>query len=89
MPTMDELGYPGMPPDSWQAIVAPAATPPDVIAKINKAVNEGLATPQLRDKLKELGGQPEPKTPPEFAAYIVSQYKRWGDVIRITGVTLD
>ena len=52
-------------------------------------MNEGLATPQLRDRLKELGGQPEPKTPQEFAAFIVSQYKRWGDVIRITGVTLD
>jgi len=89
VPTMDELGYPGMPPDSWQAIVAPAATPPEIIAKINKAVNEGLATSQLRDRLKELGGQPEPKTPQDFAAYIVSQYKRWGDVIRITGVTLD
>jgi len=89
VPTMDELGYPGMPPDSWQAIVAPAATPPDIVAKINKAVNEGLATQQLRDKLKELGGVPEPKTPQEFAAFIVSQYKRWGNVIRITGVTLD
>ena len=35
VPTMDELGYPGMPPDSWQAIVAPAGTPPDIVAKIN------------------------------------------------------
>ena len=89
VPTMDELGYPGMPPDSWQAIVAPAATPPEIIAKINRAVNEGLATPQLREKLEELGGEPQPKTPQEFAAFIVSQYKRWSDVIRITGVTLD
>ncbi len=35
VPTMDELGYPGMPPDSWQGIVAPAGTPPDIIDKIN------------------------------------------------------
>src|SRR6202051_3289027 len=42
VPTMDELGYPGMPPDSWQAIVAPAGTPPDIVARINKVANEGL-----------------------------------------------
>ncbi len=89
VPTMDELGYLGMPPDSWQAIVAPAGTPPDVIARLNKAVNDGLATPQLRDKITELGGTPEPKSVKEFADFIQAQYKRWGDVIRITGVKLD
>ncbi len=45
--------------------------------------------PQLRDKIKELGGEPEPKSVQEFAAYIADQYKRWGEVIRITGVKLD
>jgi tripartite-type tricarboxylate transporter receptor subunit TctC len=89
VPTMDELGYVGMPPDSWQAIVAPAGTPPDIVAKINKAVNDGLATPQLRDKIIELGGTPEPKSVADFAAFIPAQYKRWGEVIRITGVKLD
>ena len=89
VPTMDELGYPGMPPDSWQAIVAPAGTPPDIVAKINKVVNEGLATPELQDKLKRLGGEPQPKSVADFAAFIADQYKRWGEVIRITGVTLN
>jgi tripartite-type tricarboxylate transporter receptor subunit TctC len=89
VPTMDELGYLGMPPDSWQAIVAPAATPPDIVARINKAVNQGLATPALRDKIIELGGTPEPESVAEFAAYIQAQYKRWGEVIRITGVQLE
>src|SRR5579862_4474119 len=89
VPTMDELGYPGMPPDSWQAIVAPAGTPPDIVAKINKVVNEGLATPELQDELKELGGEPQPKSVADFAAFIADQYKRWGEVIRITGVTLN
>jgi tripartite-type tricarboxylate transporter receptor subunit TctC len=89
VPTMDELGYTGMPPDSWQAIVAPAGTPADIVAKINAVVNQGLATQEVRSKIVELGGEPEPKSVQEFAAFIVSQYKRWGDVIRITGVTLD
>src|SRR6202050_1142378 len=89
VPTMDELGYPGMPPDSWQAIVAPAGTPPDIVAKINKVVNEGLAPPKLKKKQNRPGGEPQPKSVADFAAYIADQYKRWGEVIRITGVTLN
>jgi tripartite-type tricarboxylate transporter receptor subunit TctC len=89
LPTMDELGYRGMPPDSWQAIVAPAGTPAAIVDKINAIVNQGLATPELRDKIVGLGGQPQPESAADFAAFIVSQYKLWGDVIRITGVTLN
>jgi tripartite-type tricarboxylate transporter receptor subunit TctC len=89
IPTMDELGYLGMPPDSWQAIVAPAATPTEVIEKINSVVNQGLATRELQDKIKRLGGVPEPRTVKEFSDFIADQYKRWGEVLRVTGVTLD
>lgn len=89
VPTMDELGYLGMPPDSWQAIVAPAGTPTAVIDKINAVVNQGLATQSVRDTIVRLGGEPEPKSVAGFAAYLTDQYKRWGDVIRITGVKLD
>jgi len=89
VPTMDELGYPGMPPDSWQAIVAPAGTPADVVAKLNSVVNQGLADPDLRNKIVGLGGEPQPMTVKDFAAFIASQYKRWGEVIKITGVTLN
>jgi tripartite-type tricarboxylate transporter receptor subunit TctC len=89
LPTMDELGYPGMPPDSWQAIVAPAGTPPAIVDKINAVVNQGLATPELRNKIIGLGGEPEPKSVADFAAFIVSQYQRWGEVLRVTGITLN
>jgi tripartite-type tricarboxylate transporter receptor subunit TctC len=89
VPTMDELGYPGMPPDSWQAIVAPAGTPAAVIEKINTVVNQGLATPALRQKIIGLGGAPEPRSAADFAAFIADQYKRWGEVLRVTGVTLN
>jgi tripartite-type tricarboxylate transporter receptor subunit TctC len=89
VPTMDELGYLGMPPDSWQAIVAPAGTPPEIVAKLNKAVDDGLANPQFRNKIIELGGTPEPRSVADFAAFIPAQYKRWSEVIRITGVHLD
>jgi tripartite-type tricarboxylate transporter receptor subunit TctC len=89
VPTMDELGYLGMPPDSWQAIVAPAATPPVIVEKINAVVNQGLASTVLRNKIIGLGGEPQPESVADFAAFIVSQYKRWGEVLRITGITLN
>jgi tripartite-type tricarboxylate transporter receptor subunit TctC len=89
VPTMDEAGYPGMPPDSWQAIVAPAGTPPAIVAKINAVVNEGLANADVRRRIVDLGGLPRPASPQEFATFIAEQVERWGDVIRITGVTLE
>jgi tripartite-type tricarboxylate transporter receptor subunit TctC len=89
VPTMDEAGYPGMPPDAWQAIVAPAATPPALVDKINTMVNQGLADPAVRNRIVELGGVPRPMSRADFAAFIADQYQRWGEIIRITGVTLE
>jgi tripartite-type tricarboxylate transporter receptor subunit TctC len=89
LPTMDELGYHGMPPDSWQAIVAPAGTPANIVEKINAVVNQGLATPAVKERIVRLGGEPQPESVTDFAGYIVAQYQRWGEVLRITGVKLN
>ena len=89
LPTMDEAGTHGMPPDSWQAIVAPAATPAPIVEKINAVVNQGLATPAVRDRIQKLGGEPQPRSVADFAGYIVAQYQRWGEVLRVTGVKLN
>ena len=89
VPTMIEAGYPGMPPDAWQGIVAPAGTPPDIVDKINAVVNEGLADPAVSKRIIDLGGEPRPMAPKQFAAFIADQTQRWGEVIRITGVTVE
>jgi tripartite-type tricarboxylate transporter receptor subunit TctC len=89
IPTMIEAGYPGMPPDAWQAIVAPAGTPNDIVDKINAVVNEGLANAEVRKRLVDLGGVPESMSRKDFAAFIVDQTQRWAEVIRITGVSLE
>ncbi|MGB7037083.1 MAG: tripartite tricarboxylate transporter substrate binding protein [Xanthobacteraceae bacterium] len=88
VPTMTEAGYPGMPPDAWQAIVAPAGTPPDIVVKINASVNQGLADPQVRARIVGLGGVPQPMSPQDFAAFIAEQVQRWGEIIHVTGVKL-
>jgi len=89
VPTMEESGYPGMPPDAWQAIVAPAGTPADLADKINAVVNAGLADPQVQKRIVDLGGVPRPMSRPAFAAFIADQTQRWRDVIRVTGVTVE
>jgi tripartite-type tricarboxylate transporter receptor subunit TctC len=89
VPTMIEAGYPGMPPDAWQAIVAPAGTPANIVVKINAVVNSGLADPQIRGRILGLGGVPQPMSPQDFATFIAEQMQRWGDIIRVTGVKLE
>ncbi len=89
VPTMIEAGYPGMPPDAWQAIVAPAGTPAAIVARINGVVNQGLADPQMRSRITGLGGVPQPMSPQDFALFIAEQVQRWGDIIRVTGVKLE
>jgi len=89
VPTMIEAGYPGMPPDAWQAIVAPAGTPSDIVVRINAVVDQGLADPQVKARILGLGGVPQPMSPSDFAAFIAEQVKRWGDIIHVTGVKLE
>ena len=89
VPTMIEAGYPGMPPDAWQAIVAPAGTPAAIVARINGVVNQGLADPQVTSRITGLGGIPQPMSPKDFALFIAEQVQRWADIIRVTGVKLE
>jgi tripartite-type tricarboxylate transporter receptor subunit TctC len=88
VPTMIEAGYSGMPPDAWQGMVAPAGTPPGIIAKINAVVNSGLATAEVKNRIVGLGGTLHPMSVKDFAAFMASQYRRWGEVLRATHVTL-
>jgi tripartite-type tricarboxylate transporter receptor subunit TctC len=86
VPTMAEQGVNGMPPDAWQGIVAPAGTPADIIAKLNRVINEGLASPELKASITKLGGAPKLTTPAEFASFIATMKQEWAKVVKATGV---
>jgi tripartite-type tricarboxylate transporter receptor subunit TctC len=75
-----------MPPDAWQGIVAPAGTPAAIVAKLNRVINEGLASPELKAGITKLGGAPKLTTPAEFAAFIAKMKDEWATVIKATGV---
>ena len=89
MPTMAEAGVPGAEANTFYGIVAPAGTPPDIVKKLNAAMNEGLATDEMQKLITNAGSESKPNTPEEFAAYIAAQHKIWIDVGKAAGVKID
>jgi tripartite-type tricarboxylate transporter receptor subunit TctC len=89
IPTLSELGLLGFRSDSWSAITAPPRTPAAIVAKLNAAINDVLALPEMRNHLLALSLTPVGGTPADLAALIKAETRRWGDVIRATNVSLD
>jgi len=84
--TLAEQGYPNTNAANWYALLAPAKTPPAIIATLNKAVDTALADPAVHDKLVNTGATPVGGTPEELGAFMKAQYDRWGRVIAENGI---
>jgi tripartite-type tricarboxylate transporter receptor subunit TctC len=82
VPTVQQAGVPGYNVASWNAIAAPAGTPPEVVAVLNRAVREAVASPAVQDKLGKAGMRLQAGSPAELQALLAAEIKRWGDVIR-------
>ena len=82
VPTVIEGGVAGYNVASWNALAAPAGTPPEVIEVLNRAAREAVASPAVKDKLGKLGMRVAASTPAELQQLLASEIKRWGDVIR-------
>jgi tripartite-type tricarboxylate transporter receptor subunit TctC len=89
VPTMAEAGVPNAEANTFFGLAAPAGTPASIIAKLNAAMNEGLATPAMQKTITTLGSESKPNTPAEFAAYIAVQHKKWIDVGKAAGVKVN
>jgi tripartite-type tricarboxylate transporter receptor subunit TctC len=86
VPTMDEAGLRGFESTSWYGLLAPAATPRPIIAKLHAEVVKVLAQPDLRDQLLKQGAEPVGSTPDEFARRIAVDIEKWGKLIRSAGI---
>jgi tripartite-type tricarboxylate transporter receptor subunit TctC len=86
VPTLAEQGYPNTDASNWYGLLAPAKTPPDIIAKINKAVNEALNDPEIRTKLVQAGATPVGGTPESFGTFMKAEYEKWGRVVKERGI---
>ena len=81
VPTVAEAGYKGFEADQWYGVVAPAGTPPDIIAKLNRQINQALQTAELKSRLNTEGAIATPDTPAEFGKLIAREIARWKPVI--------
>src|SRR5271163_2126125 len=86
VPTLAEQGYPNTDASNWYALLAPAKTPPTVIAKLNKAVNDALNDPAVHDKLVKTGATPVGGTPESLGTFMKSEYDKWGRVVAANGI---
>jgi tripartite-type tricarboxylate transporter receptor subunit TctC len=86
VPTTAEVGMPDLLILNWYGMVAPAKTPPEIIAKLNSITHEAMADPSVIQKLADQGLTMVPDTPDEFRAYIASETQKWAKVIKDAGV---
>jgi tripartite-type tricarboxylate transporter receptor subunit TctC len=86
VPTLAEQGYPNTEASNWYALLAPAKTPPAVIVKLNKAVDDALNDPEVHDKLVKAGATPVGGTPEALGAFMKSEYEKWGKVVAERGI---
>jgi tripartite-type tricarboxylate transporter receptor subunit TctC len=84
--TMAELGMPKVEADNWYGLIAPAATPPAVLAKLHAAAVEALKSPEVKAKLAAQGAIAVGNPSAEFRAYAKSETERWGKVIAAAGI---
>lgn len=89
VPTMAEAGVPGFEAYAWQGFVGPAKLSPAVIERLNKDLVAALRNPETRAKLEEIGIQPMPMSPQQFADFTRSEQKLWSGVIKAAHIKLD
>ncbi|MBE7521143.1 MAG: tripartite tricarboxylate transporter substrate binding protein [Burkholderiales bacterium] len=89
LPTMAEAGMPGFDISTWFGLLAPAGTPPEVIAKWNAAVVKALNSPDVREKMLAQGAEPSPTTPAEFAAFIAKEREKYARIVKASGAKVD
>ena len=89
IPTVAEAGYKGYQYVTWYALLAPAATPKDVIAKINADSVRVLSQPDMVQRFASQGAEPAPGTPEELAQFWRAEHEGWKKVIKTANIKLD
>ena len=89
VPTVAESGLPGFEVTSWYGVVGPAQLPREIVTRVNSAVNQALANPQMVERLASLGVEATPKTPEQFGEFVRRDIGKWAKVIKDSGATAD
>jgi tripartite-type tricarboxylate transporter receptor subunit TctC len=89
VPTIAESGYPGFEGAGWSGVVLPAGTPRELVERISADIQKALNDPQLRERIIERGGIPDPRTPQGYADFIRAEIEKWAQVAKTANVRLD
>jgi tripartite-type tricarboxylate transporter receptor subunit TctC len=89
VPTVAESGYPGFEAGSWFGFFGPKGTPPEVIATLNKHVNEIIAVPAIEAGMIREGADPVGGTPQQFGQFVQREFEKWRVVVRESGATAE
>jgi tripartite-type tricarboxylate transporter receptor subunit TctC len=86
VPTVAESGIPGFDAESWLGLAAPKGTPDEIIQLLNRAANQALQTPKVRDQLLGMGTRPVGGTPAQFQSFVENQVATWKRVVKASGI---
>jgi len=88
LPDLPPIGdfVPGYQASQWYGLAAPKATPADIVERLNKEVNAALVDPKMKVRLADIGGEPLPGTPVEFAKLIADETEMWAKVVKSAGL---
>jgi len=86
VPTTAEGGYPDLVVTSWQAAAAPAKTPREIVAKLNDAAVKALRSPEVRERMSQIGFDVVASTPDEFGRFMKQEVDRWTEVVKRGGI---
>ena len=86
VPTMQESGVPGFEAIGWFGVVVPAATPKEIVAKLNAEMTRILNDAEVKERLDKLSFTPKPGSRAEFAAFMQSEIAKWGGVAKRAGI---
>jgi len=89
LPTMQEAGVPGYESGVWFGLMVPAATPKDIIARLNAAAVEATRAPEFVKRMHDLGYNIIPGSPADMARMIQDELKRWGPIVKASGAKVD
>jgi len=88
VPTMAEAGFPNVVVAAWFALFAPAGTPPQLIAWLNKQANDAYSAPEVREPFGKAGVSLPLGTPQQLGDHVRAEYAKWGEVVRRANITL-
>ncbi len=89
IPTINESGVPGYEAIAWFGVVAPLATPREIVTRLNTEINRAVKLPDVQERFAQQGAIPEPVDPEKFGAFIHGEIIKWAKVIKVSGARVE